>query len=133
MHASLWIAAVAVAVLATNVRADDPAQIERGRYLANHVAKCVECHTPRDARGNLKTSELFRGAPIPLNAPPWIPSNEWALRAPQISGGAVNSIIIPVLTTGRRETGEVPKRPMPTFGMSREDAEAIAAYLRSLP
>lgn len=133
MHASLWIAAVAVAVLATSVRADDPAQIERGRYLANDVAKCVECHTPRDSSGNLQRSELFRGAPIPLNAPPWMPATEWALRSPQISGGAVNTIIVPILTTGRRATGEIPKRPMPTFHMSQEDAEAIAAYLRSLP
>jgi mono/diheme cytochrome c family protein len=133
MHATLWIAAVAVALFATNVRADDPAQIERGRYLANDVAKCVECHTPRDEHGNLQRSQLFRGAPIPLFAPPWIPTGDWALRSAAISGGAVNGIIVPVLTTGRRATGEVPKRPMPTFNMSQEDAEAIAAYLRTLP
>lgn len=133
MHVTPWIAAIAVAVLATSARADDPAQIERGRYLANDVAKCVECHTPRDENGNLQRSQLFRGAPIPVFGPPWMPSGDWALRAPVISGGAVNTIIVPILTTGRRATGEVPKRPMPTFHMSQEDAEAIAAYLRSLP
>ncbi|MCW5892799.1 MAG: cytochrome c [bacterium] len=133
MHASLWIAAIAVALLATNVRANDPEQIERGRYLANDVAKCVECHTPRDGNGNLERSQLFRGAPIPVGTPPFLATSDWALRAPQISGGAVNTIIVPILTTGRRTTGEVPRRPMPTFHMSQEDAEAVAAYLRSLP
>lgn len=133
MHASLWIAAVAVALLAATVRAEDPAQIERGRYLANDVAKCVECHSPRNASGAIERSQLFRGAPIPVSAPPFIASGQWALWAPQISGGAVDHIIVSVLTTGRRETGEVPRRPMPTFKMSPDDAEAIAAYLRSLP
>lgn len=131
MHCTMWIAAISVALLATGARADDPAQIERGRYLANDVAKCVECHTPRDANGVLQQGQLFRGAPVPVRPPSWSPG--WAIRAPYISGGAVDAIIVPVLTTGRRPTGEVPQRPMPNFKMTQEDAEAVAAYLRSLP
>jgi hypothetical protein len=34
--------------------------------------------------------------------------------------------------TGRRPSGRVPDPPMPPFRLSREDAEAIVAYLRSL-
>jgi mono/diheme cytochrome c family protein len=35
----------------------DKSEIERGRYLVEEVAKCAECHTPRNARGELDSKD----------------------------------------------------------------------------
>jgi mono/diheme cytochrome c family protein len=37
----------------------------RGRYIAEAMAHCAECHTPRDVMGGLKTAEWLAGAPNP--------------------------------------------------------------------
>ncbi len=37
----------------------------RGRYLAEALAHCAECHTPRDALGGLDRSAWMAGAPDP--------------------------------------------------------------------
>jgi mono/diheme cytochrome c family protein len=39
----------------------DPAVLQRGEYLVRSVAGCGECHTPRDAQGNLEMSEWLSG------------------------------------------------------------------------
>jgi mono/diheme cytochrome c family protein len=40
--------------------------VQRGKYLAwvEEVTKCAECHTPRDAQGNLDPHAWLQGAPI---------------------------------------------------------------------
>src|SRR5207237_5743790 len=38
--------------------------VQRGKYLVEEVARCPECHTPRDANGALKTAAWLRGATI---------------------------------------------------------------------
>ncbi|MFC7703412.1 c-type cytochrome [Plastorhodobacter daqingensis] len=40
-------------------------QEKRGRYLAEGLAHCGECHTPRTALGGLDRSRWFAGAPNP--------------------------------------------------------------------
>ena len=30
-----------------------PAAVERGRYLTHDVAMCVQCHSPRDDKGEI--------------------------------------------------------------------------------
>lgn len=37
----------------------------RGRYLAEAMAHCGECHTPRNILGGLKTGAWLTGAPVP--------------------------------------------------------------------
>ncbi len=106
--------------------------VRRGEYLTRHVAMCVECHSPRDEAGQLIAGQLFRGAPIPFPSP--FPHQEWAVRAPNIAGltGFTDDQIMHLLMEGQA-TGRVPpKPPMPPFRLSREDAEAVVAYLRSL-
>ena len=41
----------------------DPSVLERGEYLVRSVAGCGECHTPRDAQGNLDQSQWLGGVP----------------------------------------------------------------------
>jgi len=108
-------------------------QVARGSYLVHHVAMCVQCHTPRDATGTLDPTRLLKGAPNPVRSP--VPTQPWAVSAPAIAGlpGFSDEDEITLLTTGRRPGNPVPKPPMPPFRLTREDAEAVVAYLRSLP
>lgn len=103
----------------------------RGEYLANNVAMCVQCHSPRDAHGNILASEKFTGAPIPVRGPEW--AGQWAYRAPAIAGlhGFTDDQIVMLLTEGHLGDRPAPARPMPPFRMNRQDAEAIVAYLRT--
>jgi len=107
-------------------------QVARGEYLVNQVAMCVQCHTPRDANGDLDRTHLLQGAPMPVSSP--FPNKKWAFRAPAIAGlpGWSDEDVVSLLTTGRRLNGYMPNPPMPPFRLSREDAEAVVAYLRSL-
>jgi cytochrome c len=107
--------------------------VEHGRYLAEHVAMCIECHSGRDAQGNIIESELFLGGPIPF-APPW--PNDWANRAPRNRGlpGYTDEQALRLLTEGAiGRDGNQLRPPMPRFRMTRQDAADVIAFLRSLP
>src|SRR5512136_2247734 len=129
---ALLLGAALLAVTKFAFGAASEEQIVRGSYLVNYVAMCVQCHTPRDANGELDRARLLRGAPIPVRSP--FPNQTWAFTAPAIAGlpGWIDQDAITLLTTGRRLSGYTPKRPMPTFRLNREDAEAVVPYLRSL-
>jgi mono/diheme cytochrome c family protein len=108
-------------------------QIAHGKYLVLHVAMCVQCHTPRNERGELISSRLLQGSSVPVPSP--FPSQPWAFEAPKIAGlpgGWTEADLIQLLQTGKRPGGNSPRPPMPPFRMNREDAAAVAAYLKSL-
>ncbi|MFP3941989.1 MAG: c-type cytochrome [Thermoanaerobaculia bacterium] len=106
--------------------------IERGRYLAERVAQCIVCHTPKDDAGDLILERRFQGAPIPVESP--YPGRTWAVEAPAIAGLSfyTREEAVRLLTEGIARDGEPPRPPMPRFGMTREDAEAVFEFLRSL-
>ena len=104
---------------------------EHGRYIVEHVAMCIECHSGRDARGAILESERFLGAPIPF-APPW--PNDWAMRAPRNRGlpGYTDDLALRLLTQGAiGRNGEQLRAPMPRFRMSVQDAADVISYMRS--
>ena len=110
-----------------------PGNIAHGRYLAEHVAMCIECHSGRDAHGNIIESEQFLGGPIPF-APPW--PNDWATRAPRNRGlpGYTDEQALRLLTEGAiGRDGKQLRPPMPRFRMTTQDAADVIAFLRSLP
>jgi mono/diheme cytochrome c family protein len=113
------------------VPAESNSPVARGEYLANRVAMCVQCHSGRDGQGNILESEKFKGALIPVHSP--YANKEWALRAPAIAGlpGFTDAQIVTLLTEGHAGDRQPPRPPMPPFRMSRADAEAIVAYLRT--
>src|SRR5205809_443931 len=133
----LWLAMVTNAADGSRPPAQSTAPtgnaalVARGDYLTHKVAMCVECHSPRDERGTIIEGEEFTGAPVLINQPYWRP--DWATREPNIAGlrGFTDEQVIALLTTGRATDRDPPKRPMPPFRLSREDAEAVVAYLRT--
>ena len=116
-------------------QASDEEQLARGRYITRDVAMCVQCHTPRDASGAIIEEQAFMGAPFPLPAPSFIPQGAWCLSTPRIAGlpGFTDAEAVEFFMNGARLGRHQPKWPMPPFHLSRADAEAVVAYLRSLP
>ena len=106
--------------------------IAHGRYLAEHVAMCIECHSRRDPQGNIIESEAFLGGPIPV-AP--LSANDWATRAPRNRGlpGYTDVQALRLLTEGAiGRDGKQLRLPMPRFRMTTQDAADVIAFLRSL-
>jgi hypothetical protein len=109
------------------------AQLKRGKYLTEEVARCTECHTPRDARGNLDNSRALQGAPV------WIipvhPDQNWAQQAPPLAGFAAytDKDGEEILEKGQGANGEIIRPPMHIYHLNHQDAMDIIAYLRSVP
>ena len=107
--------------------------VERGRYIVESVAMCELCHTPRTESGDLDKGHWLGGGPTQLR--PSYPSPYWTQIEPRIAGRppGTDADFIKLLTTGISRTGRPPNPPMPPFRMTRADAEAVLAYLKSLP
>jgi mono/diheme cytochrome c family protein len=107
--------------------------IERGRYIVESVAMCELCHTPRTESGEPDKGHWLGGGPTQLR--PAYPSPYWTQIEPRIAGRppGTDADFIKLLTTGISRTGMPPNPPMPPFRMTRADAEAVLAYLKSLP
>lgn len=108
--------------------------VERGRYLVEGVGMCGQCHTPRDAKGNLQMDQWLHGAPVPVSKPQGY-AGKWAYKAPRLAGlpQHTDEQFVTLLVTGVNRDGNEVLAPMPPLRMTEEDALAVAAYLRSLP
>jgi mono/diheme cytochrome c family protein len=138
----LYITAVAFVSTAFAVSAQTPANrppqqtgglggdATHGQYLVEHVAMCVECHSPRDESGRILQGREFMGSELPVN------TSGWATRAPRNRGllGYSDDQAIRLLTEGAiGRHNEQLRPPMPRFRMTRSDAADVIAFLRSLP
>ena len=107
--------------------------LKRGAYLVNSVAQCGNCHTPRNAKGELDTTRHLQGAPIwfkPTNAK----FEKWEDTAPNITASGLatkwsEEKLVKLLTS----TGVEADAPMPAFKLTVDDARAVVLYLKSLP
>jgi mono/diheme cytochrome c family protein len=106
--------------------------VARGRYLVEGVAICGQCHTPRDSAGTPDRERPLQGAPLWLN--PAGSVSDWPLQAPRIAGmpPGTDDEMVKLLTTGIWRDGKFLRPPMPQFRMTRQDAESVVAYLKSL-
>ena len=115
----------------------DPSRTEswnRGAYIVNGPGHCVECHTPRNLLGALKTSELlagnsenFDGESVPaINSALSKPFSQWS-----------EEDIVFSLQTGMLPDGDFFGGAMghvvenSTSRLSEPDLKAIAEYLQS--
>jgi len=109
-------------------------QINQGAYLANALAHCSTCHTPRNDLMAEKPSMLLSGSAVG----PWF--------APNITSDAVSGIgawsnaeLVQYLRTGRVAGKAQAGGPMAEAiehslqHLPQADLEAIAAYLKSTP
>jgi mono/diheme cytochrome c family protein len=131
------IGIVARARAALPVQAADQEQVERGRYLVT-LGGCTDCHTPGhflgkpDMARQLGGSEV--GSEVPglgvFYGPNLTPDKETGL------GNWSVADIVKAIRTGVRPDGRalVPIMPWQAYAkLTQSDAEAIAAYLKSLP
>ena len=110
--------------------------LERGRYLVEHVALCGDCHTPRNRLGVPNRNLYLAGAkvgPLGQEIPNITPDKktgigEWSreqiadslLTAITPDGEPMEGLMAEVIEGGYKH-------------MKREDALAIADYLKSIP
>lgn len=107
--------------------------IDRGRYLVNNVAMCVDCHTPKDNYGRPIKSKWLRGATLDFKPIHHVPM--WVDKSNRIAGlpkGWTKKDMIKFLTTGIDPQGRFARPPMPPYRFSRKDAIAVTEYLKSL-
>jgi len=106
--------------------------VARGKYLVEEVAKCTECHTPRDKNNQLIRGQWLQGAPIWIQ--PVVKTANWADSAPKLAGlpNYTDEQVMRVLTAGVNAEGKPIQPPMHIYHMNKADAAAIVAYLRSL-
>lgn len=116
-----------------------PERVERGRYLANHVTVCMDCHSTRDW-------DRFSGPPVPnttgiggevFDERMGFPG---AFTSPNISpfhlGGWTDAEIYRAITSGETKDGRAlfPIMPYMAYGtLDNEDIFSIIAYIRSIP
>lgn len=115
-----------------------PARVERGKYLANHVTVCMDCHSKRDwTKYSGPINGNFGGGGELFSKDFGFPGN---IYAPNISpynlGSWTDGEILRAITTGVRNDGSAlfPIMGYHRFGkMDREDVLSIIAYIRTIP
>jgi mono/diheme cytochrome c family protein len=115
--------------------AGEGSEWNRGRYLAEAVVHCEECHTPRNFLGALKRSQAFSGNP----------QGPDGMKVPNVTPDAETGIgkwsledITTLLKTGQTPDFDFVGSGMSdvekgTAALSDADRHAIAVYLKSLP
>ena len=116
-----------------------PQRVERGKYLANHVTVCIDCHSTRDwdrysgpvvqgsegMGGEVFSKDMgFPGRFVSKNITPFKLKN-WT-----------DAEIFRAITQGISKDGHpmFPVMPYPNYGkLDKEDVYSIIAYLRTLP
>ena len=125
-----------IGALLTGANAADP-QIERGKYLAS-LGGCMDCHTPGYFFGKPDTARFLGGSEVGFeipglgvfHGPNLTPDKETGL------GNWTTDQIVKAMQQGTRPDGRVLAPIMPwraLANLTKEDALAIAAYLKSLP
>jgi mono/diheme cytochrome c family protein len=130
------VAAMFVIVPLASVGAVDT-RIERGQYLVA-IAGCGDCHTPGSLIGHPDQARFLGGSDVGFAIP-----GEGVFVGPNLTpdhdtglGSWSEQQIVTAITTGARPDGRMlaPVMPWPGFShLTRSDALAIAAYLKSLP
>jgi mono/diheme cytochrome c family protein len=107
----------------------------RGRYLAEAVGHCQECHTPRDLLGALEDSAAYSGnpdGPDKQDAPNITPDPSSAIATWSVDD------VTQLLTDGQTPDFDYVGSGMAqvvkgTGALTKADRRAIAVYVKSLP
>lgn len=128
--AAICLSLAALVVLEPAAAFAQSKQIERGKYLVVEVARCGDCHTPMNEKGEPDQSLWLKGSVLPFK--PTLPM-PWAEKSVDIAGlpGWKQEDAVTFFMTGKY-LSQSPRPPMPDYHLSKTDAEAVVAYLRSL-
>ena len=136
-----WMGAALLAVAAMGVWSIEAgagdANLERGKYLVA-VISCTDCHTNGSLVGKPDMAHFLGGSDIGFAipglgffyGPNLTPDPDTGL------GGWTREQIVMAITRGERPDGRIlaPIMPWHSFAkLTPEDADAMAAYLQSLP
>jgi mono/diheme cytochrome c family protein len=120
--------------------AQTPDAVARGRYLADHVAVCTDCHSQRDWTrfgGPIKPGTYAAGGEVfdeSMGLPGRIVSRNLT---PGALGTWSDGEILRAITAGVAKDGSAlfPLMPYRDYGshMDPDDARAIVSYLRTIP
>jgi mono/diheme cytochrome c family protein len=134
MNRNVCVLVVAVLLVTTTRAADRPTdpKVKRGRYLVTSVSMCGDCHSPMNEKGEPIEGQWLKGSVLTFK--PAVEMPVWADRAPGIAGlaGWSDQEALEFLMTGLDSNGKPARPPMPQYRLSKEDASAVLAYLRSL-
>lgn len=115
--------------------------VERGKYLVNTVIVCVDCHSPRDASGAFIPGKELSGLDCLADVVPdddtkgCLPTKNLTNHPTGLSL-LTDDQIKDIFMNGKRPDGKavIPVMPYIFFhNMKDEDANAIVAYLRTVP
>jgi mono/diheme cytochrome c family protein len=131
-----FAAVVALVTTTVSAGAADKKTIERGKYLVN-LGGCFDCHTPGYFLGKPDMARYLGGSDVGFEMPGlgvFVGSN----LTPDADTGLgkwTEAQIVTALRTGKRPDGRelAPIMPWRAFAnLTKSDAQAIAAYLKSL-
>ena len=115
-----------------------PAKLERGKYLANHVSVCMDCHSTRNWElfsGPLVKGTLGKGGEV-FDQKFGFPGSFYSKNiTPFGIGNWTDAEVLRAIASGVSKDGKAlfPVMPHPHFGqMDKNDLESIIVYLRSL-
>jgi len=110
------------------------AKLNRGAYLVEGPGHCGECHTPRDSLGGMDAAKKLGGAPdpegkgfIPNITPHQTGIGSWSEK------DIVYALESGLTPSGDSMGGAMAKVQANMAKLTKEDREAIAAYLKSVP
>ncbi len=119
--------------------ASTPERVARGKYLFDHVAICVDCHSTRDFTkyaGPIIDGTHGKGGEAFTNEIMGTPGDFYARNiTPAGISDWTDGEILRAITVGVNKRGDAlfPLMPYPNYRqMDREDVEAMIAYLRTL-
>ena len=113
----------------------DPSRDEkwnRGRYLAEALGHCAECHSSRDMLGGIKQSTRYAGGQDPVGTGFY--PNITATRLGEWSEAQLAAMLKTGVTPNHGRVGSSMADVVTNLAMLPEsDREAIAAFVKSLP
>ena len=138
MRKELLLVAIGCTVVASTLTVSgQESKVERGKYLVEEVGRCQECHTPKLDTGEFDRSKWLKGAT--LVGVPAAPIADWHQKSPDLTSTSAlwtrwgQEGFSKFLQTAKNPRGGKAGPPMPSYMLKAEDADAIAAYLKSLP
>ena len=135
--AGAWMLACVATVVVQKAESSEPdsksAKVKHGQYLVDNVSTCGDCHTPFNEKGEPVKEKYLQGATLFFK--PVAPVPGWAERSANIAGlpGWTDEEAVKFFMTGIGPNGKFAAPPMPAFRFNKEDAEAVVAYLRTVP